>query len=296
MHGQIMNTQTHIWRGMIYGFIGMACFSLTAPFTRLALQGFSPYFITVGRVSLAGILAALILYLRRERWPARVYWKRLVLVSLGVSVGFPLSLAIALTHTDASHAGIVLAILPLLTSILGAISHQEKHGRSFWLIAVSGCLSVLAYIFWNSGIRLVAADIWLLIASISAAIAYSSGASVTRSIGGINTICWAMVLMLPFSIPAMIYMVVQFDSFATVPLPAFAAFLYLAFVSQLLGFFPWYAGLSLGGVARVSQVQLLQTFLTLFAAAWLLGEVVEWHSWFVAALVAGQVYLAKRLA
>jgi drug/metabolite transporter (DMT)-like permease len=296
MHGQIMNTQTHIWRGMIYGFIGMACFSLTAPFTRLALQGFSPYFITVGRVSLAGILAALILYLRRERWPARVYWKRLVLVSLGVSVGFPLSLAIALTHTDASHAGIVLAILPLLTSILGAISHQEKHGRSFWLIAVSGCLSVLAYIFWNSGIRLVAADIWLLIASISAAIAYSSGASVTRSIGGINTICWAMVLMLPFSIPAMIYMVVQFDSFATVPLPAFAAFLYLAFVSQLLGFFPWYAGLSLGGVARVSQVQLLQTFLTLFAAAWLLGEVVEWHSWVVAALVAGQVYLAKRLA
>jgi len=49
-------------------------------------------------------------------------------------------------------------------------------------------------------------------------------------------------------------------------------------------------------VARVSQVQLLQTFLTLFAAAWLLDEVVEWHSWLVAALVAGQVYLAKRLA
>ena len=296
MHGQIMNTHTHIWRGMIYGFIGMACFSLTAPFTRLALQGFSPYFITVGRVSLAGLLAALILYLRRERWPARVYWNRLILVSLGVSVGFPLSLGIALTQTDASHAGIVLAILPLLTSILGAISHQEKHGKSFWLIAVSGCLSVLAYIFWNSGIRLVPADIWLLLAAISAAIAYSSGASVTRSLGGINTICWAMVLMLPFSIPAAIYMLVQFDSFATVPLPAFASFLYLAFVSQLLGFFPWYAGLSLGGVARVSQVQLLQTFLTLFAAAWLLDEVVEWHSWLVAALVAGQVYLAKRLA
>jgi len=296
MHGLIMNTHSHIWRGMIYGFIGMACFSLTAPFTRLALQGFSPYFITAGRVSLAGLLAALILYLRRERWPARIYWRRLVLVSLGVSIGFPLSLGIALTHTDASHAGIVLAILPLLTSILGAISHQEKHGKSFWLIAVSGCLSVLAYIFWNSGIRLVAADLWLLLAAISAAIAYSAGASVTRTLGGINTICWAMVFMLPFSIPAAIYMVMQFDTFTTVPLPAVAAFLYLALVSQLLGFFPWYAGLSLGGVARVSQVQLLQTFLTLFAAAWLLDEVVEWHSWLVAALVAGQVYLAKRLA
>ncbi len=290
-----MNTTTHTWRGMIYGFIGMACFSLTAPFTKIALDGFSPYFITIGRVSLAGVLAAIILYLRGEHWPARRYWNRLILVTLGVSIGFPLSLGIALTHTDASHAGIVLAILPLLTSILGAWSHQERHGRAFWVIAVSGCLSVLAYIFWSSGIRLVPGDIWLLVAAISAAIAYSSGASLTKSIGGVNTICWAMVFMLPFSIPAAIYMVGQIDSFATIPTPAISAFFYLAFVSQLLGFFPWYAGLSLGGVARVSQVQLLQTFLTLFAASLLLDEVVEWHSWLVALLVAGQVYLAKRI-
>jgi len=289
-----LNAPVHSWRGMIYGFIGMACFSLTAPFTKLALEGFSPYFITSGRVALAGVVAAIILYLRGAQWPKRIYWKRLILVSLGVSIGFPLSLGIALTHTNASHAGIVLAILPLLTSIIGASTHQEKHGNAFWLVATSGCISVLAYIFWSSGIKLVAADVWLLVAALSAAIAYSSGASLTKSLGGVNTICWAMVIMLPFSIPALLYLAPTAEHFTTVPVTAIVSFLYLALVSQLLGFVPWYAGLSLGGVARVSQVQLLQTFLTLFAAAFLLDEVIEWHLWVVATMVVGQVYLAKK--
>ena len=38
-------------------------------------------------------------------------------------------------------------------------------------------------------------------------------------------------------------------------------------MSQYIGFFFWNAGLALGGVARVSQVQLLQTFVTLVIAA-----------------------------
>ena len=291
-----MNTTKDTWRGMFYGFIGMACFSLTAPFTKLALDGYTPYFITVGRVVVAGMLAAVILYIRGEHWPARRYWNRLLLVSLGVSVGFPLSLGIALMHSDASHAGIVLAILPLLTSVLGAWTHREKHGRAFWLIAFTGCITVLAYLFWNNGITLVAADILLLVAALSAAIAYSTGASLTRDIGGMNTICWAMVMMLPFSLPAGVYMALQIESFATIPLPVTAAFFYLALVSQLLGFVPWYAGLSMGGVARVSQVQLLQTFLTLFASALFLNEVIAWHGWMIAMLVVGQVYLVKRLA
>lgn len=291
-----MNTITHTWRGMFYGFIGVACFSLTAPFTKLALSGYTPYFITVGRVVFAGLLAAAILYARGEPWPERRHWNRLLLVTLGVSIGFPLSLGIALVHTDASHAGIVLAILPLLTSILGSWTHQEKHGRTFWLIAIAGCMTVLGYLFWNSGIRLVAADILLLIAALSAAVAYSIGAGLTRDIGGMNTICWAMVMMLPFSIPIALYMGFHTESFASIPLPATAAFIYLALVSQLLGFVPWYAGLTLGGVAKVSQVQLLQTFMTLFASAFFLGETISWHGWAVATLVVGQVYLAKRVA
>jgi drug/metabolite transporter (DMT)-like permease len=67
------------------------------------------------------------------------------LVSLGTSLGFPLCLAIALTHTDASHAGIVLALLPILTSVIGAKVSREKHSAKFWMMAFSGFLTVFSY-------------------------------------------------------------------------------------------------------------------------------------------------------
>jgi drug/metabolite transporter (DMT)-like permease len=41
---------------------------------------------------------------------------------------------------------------------------------------------------------------------------------------------------------------------------------------MFLGFIAWYRGLSLGGVARIGQIQLLQPFLTILASALFLGE------------------------
>lgn len=46
-------------------------------------------------------------------------------------------------------------------------------------------------------------------------------------------------------------------------LPAWMGFGYVTVLSMFLGFFAWYHGLTLGGVARVSQVQLAQPLLTL---------------------------------
>lgn len=44
---------------------------------------------------------------------------------------------------------------------------------------------------------------------------------------------------------------------------------------SVLGFFPWYAGLARGGVAKIGRVQLLQPLLTLAWSAWLLSEEVN---------------------
>jgi drug/metabolite transporter (DMT)-like permease len=54
--------------------------------------------------------------------------------------------------------------------------------------------------------------------------------------------------------------------------PAIISFTYVGLVSMYIGFFFWYRGLALGGVARVGQVQLLQPFLTLAGAYFLLDE------------------------
>jgi drug/metabolite transporter (DMT)-like permease len=55
-----------------------------------------------------------------------------------------------------------------------------------------------------------------------------------------------------------------------------AAFAYLAVVSMFLGFFAWYHGLSIGPMARVSQVQLVQPVLSIGWAGLLLGEHITW--------------------
>ncbi len=85
-------------------------------------------------------------------------------------------------------------------------------------------------------------------------------------------------------------------SFAGASLSALLGFAYVTVISQYVGFFAWNAGLAMGGVARVGQVQLLQTFVTLVFAATLVGETVEPEVWASAVVVVGLVLAAKRLA
>jgi drug/metabolite transporter (DMT)-like permease len=49
----------------------------------------------------------------------------------------------------------------------------------------------------------------------------------------------------------------------------------VAVFSMWLGFFAWYRGLALGGTVRVSQVQLVQPFMSMLFAVPLLGETLD---------------------
>ena len=65
-------------------------------------------------------------------------------------------------------------------------------------------------------------------------------------------------------------------------------------VACIVGFFAWYNGLALGGIAAVGQVQLLQPFFTLFASALLLGERLDAATFVAAALVVATIALGRR--
>jgi drug/metabolite transporter (DMT)-like permease len=64
---------------------------------------------------------------------------------------------------------------------------------------------------------------------------------------------------------------------------------------MFLGFFFWYEGLAIGGIARVSQVQLMQPFCTLVAASILLGDSLTWMNIVFAILVVSTVILGKQM-
>ena len=71
-------------------------------------------------------------------------------------------------------------------------------------------------------------------------------------------------------------------------------FAYLVVVSQLMGFFAWYAGLARGGTARVGQVQQVQPVLTVLWSGWLFAGGVDPVAGVVGAVLAGCVAVAQR--
>jgi len=76
---------------------------------------------------------------------------------------------------------------------------------------------------------------------------------------------------------------------------AWCAFAYVTLISQVVGFFAWYNGLALGGIARVGQVQLLQAFFTIGFAALLFGEHVSALTWLFALGVVATIALGRGL-
>lgn len=261
-------------KGLILGLIGVVIFGLTLPATRMALEGFDPLFIALGRAVVAGIAAGIVLAVTRQPFPPRKSWRRLVTASLGVVVGFPVLATIAMQYAPASHGGVVLALLPLATAVAGVILAGERPSAGFWVCSLAGTLAVLAFSIiagaGNDGFH--AADLLLAAAIAAAAIGYAEGGELARTMGGWQVICWALVIIMPFLIIALLIWGEPINWNASAA--AWSGFLYLALFSQFIGFFAWYQGLALGGVAKVGQLQLLQTFVTLVAAALILGEQV----------------------
>ena len=285
-------------RGFALGVLGVVIFALTLPMTRLAVGDAAapqlpPLFVTVGRAALAGLLSIGYLRWTGAAWPARKHRRALAVCALGTVLGFPLFLALALREIDAMHAAVITGVLPLGTAVAAALWLRQRAPLGFWLCAVIGCALVLAFAVVRGHGGLGTADLLLLLAVASASIGYVAGAQVSAVLPAEEVICWVLVLSLPFTLPAMLAAWPADTS--SVRASAWAGLAYVTLFSMWLGFFAWYRGLVLGGVMRVSQVQLLQPFLALLAAVPLLGERLEWPTVLFAIAVAAVVFIGKRV-
>lgn len=266
----MQSSPTQIRKSWSLAFLAIAGFSLTLPATRLAVLHLDPWFVALGRGVVAAGLAAMVLLLTRQQWPQRDQVRSLAVVALGIAVGFPVLSAWAMRELPASHGSIALSVTPLATALFAAWLAGERLPRRFWVAALGGSGAVLAYAVAAGGGNLRLADLWLFAASLLAALGYAEGARLTRSLGGWQVISWALVLALPWLLPPLGWVMAHADLSA--PSEAWAGFVYVAVVSQFLAFILWYRGMSLGGIARIGQLQLLQPILTLGACATWLGE------------------------
>lgn len=262
----------HFSGGYGYGFIGILIFSLTFPMTVMVVQELSPLLIALGRAWIAAIPACLILWLYKVRRPSSSEWRGIALACVGIVVGWPLTSTIAMQTVSASHGAVVNGLLPLTTALCGAWYNHERLPRAFWICAALGAAVVTGYALYAGDGALQLGDLWLVAAVILGGIGYAAGGKVARTMGGWQTICWCLAISFPFLTLPTFYLTMDVSAWPS--LPVLGAFAYLAFGSMFLGFFAWYKGLALGGIARVGQVLLIQPFLTVVASAWLFGELV----------------------
>jgi len=279
-------------RGYAWGLLGVLGFSLTLPATRVAVAELPPLFVGLGRELAAAVIAAPLLVLTHQPRLTAAQLRTLAFVIAGVVFGFPIFTALAMGKADASHGAVVLGLLPLATAIAGFVIHHERPSPAFWLAALLGSGAVVFYALSAGAGRLSGADAALGGAVVAGAVGYASGAKLAREIGAWPVICWAVVVAAPLLLPVVAWVAWQQGLQASPR--AWTGFAYVSVISALLGFFAWYRGLDLGGVARVSQTMLLQPFFTLGLAALLLGERITPLAVGCAAVVAASILISRR--
>lgn len=279
--------------GMALGVVGVIIFGGTLPATRLAVASLDPAFVTAGRAAIAGLCAAATLMILRRRVPARAQWKPILFGTVLLVGGFPLFSSLALRTAEASHGGVVLAILPLLTAAAATIVSGERPSRQFWIFALLGTGLVFAFVAIQSEGTWAIADALFLLAAISAGFGYAFSGTLSRTMPGWEVICWQLVAALPVTAAATLVLLPGVPN-QGVPTSAWGGFAYVSLFSMFIGFFAWNAGLALGGVAKVGQAQLLQVFVTLALSSLILGERLAPTTYLFAALVALVVAAGRR--
>ncbi|WP_339495224.1 DMT family transporter [Pseudomonas sp. RA_105y_Pfl2_P56] len=259
--------------GWINGFIGVVIFSGSLPATRVAVLEFDPVFLTVVRAAIAGLLAVTWLWLFRARRPAPTQWRSLLIVAMGVVLGFPLLTALALQHVTSAHSIVFVGLLPLSTAMFAVLRGGERPRPVFWGFSLLGSALVVGFALSQGISASPTGDLLMLAAILACGLGYAEGAKLSRSLGGWQVICWALVLSLP--VMALLSLWLAPASLNHISLSAWLCLAYVSLFSMLIGFVFWYRALAQGGIAAVGQLQLLQPFFGLALAATLLHEQVS---------------------
>ena len=283
--------------GLLLAFLGVLGFSFSLPWTVWALESFAPVMTATGRAVIAGVVAGVILLIRRVPWPDRSLMRPLIFTMAGAVFGWPILIALALERTTAAHAAVIAAIMPLVTAVFAVLRTGERVARQFWIAAVAGTAALVVFALLRGGGdggNLVA-DLLIVGAVLASSWCYVEGASLTKVMPGWQVISWVVVLALPITVPVTVILALTGGVTTPVTTQAWIGMAFLGLVSVYFAFFAWYQGLSMAGVARGAQTQQLQAPLTLLWSALLLGEVITWPTVAAAFVIVGCVAWAVRV-
>lgn len=281
--------------GLALGVAGVLLFGGTLPATRLAVAALDPLFLSAARAVIAGCAGLLLLIVLRRPMPPRALWHEFMLAGLCTIVGFPVFMGLAMAHVPAAHGGVVLGIIPLATAAAAALVAHERPSLGFWLASMAGAAIVLVFMVRQSGAHTIQlGDLYLLGTVISGAFGYALSGRLSMQRPGWEVISWQVTLFLPLSLVAA-FMLWPAD-LTDVPAPAWAGLAYVSLISQFFAFFVFNAAMAMGGVARVSQLMLLQPFVIVALSVPVNGERFDISTLLYATAVVAAVLAGQRMS
>ena len=139
--------------GLRYAFFGVFLFSGSLPLTKLALQGYDPFFTAFARSLIAGTLAIPLMVRARAFKLPRQLWRSMIYITIGAAFSWPIFIALALQRSTSAHVAVIATVMPLVTAIMSVIKSKRKVGTQFWIASSLGTLLLILFALSRGGAK-----------------------------------------------------------------------------------------------------------------------------------------------
>ncbi len=267
--------------------------------TRLAVEEIEPLLVAVLRTVLAGLLVAPILLASRQALPVVRRGRSLLVVSAVTGfVAFPILFTLGQERTSATHGAIILAALPVFTGAYIALVRRRRPSPSWFLgcgIALTGEAAIVALrVGGGDAEPSLSGDLLILAAALIVALGYVAGPLLGQAgYRSAATTFWGVAIGAVLVAPLGVGLVAA-DGVPDADATAWAAVVFLAVVTSIVGYVGWYWALARGGIARIATIQFIQPISGIALAALVLDERVTPLLAIAAAVVIAGVWIAQR--
>jgi drug/metabolite transporter (DMT)-like permease len=249
----------------------------TPLFSKVAASQIDPLLVGILRTVIAGCLALPLALVTRQPLPTDTRSRQLLAFSgFAAFVAFPLMYTVGQHRTSALHGALVLATLPVLTSLIGTLVERRRVTRTWIVGCVIALVSEAIVIIWRTGGATAGSsltgDIIVLASSVVCAMGYVAGARLSqRGYAAVPTTLWGVTFSAVALLPLMVWSLARTGA-PHAGAPAWGSVLVLALLTSVLGYIVWYWALAKGGISRIASIQFTQPLFGIALAAAVLGE------------------------
>ncbi|MCL7745995.1 DMT family transporter [Halalkalibacter alkaliphilus] len=283
-------------------FFVMIIWGLNVVMLKMLVEAFPPITMTVFRIMAAGVAtAAIIIGSQVMRKLTKREWKYTLLGALFGVVAHHYFLAMGLTMTNASNAVLILALLPLSTSILAVVFLGDRLTR--WRVVGIG-LGFIGVLFIQGGggdSAISLGEMYIFIAMFAQAISFIYIKKATATLDS-KQMTSMMLLIGSIGLLFISFLLEpgSFGSMIGAPLGIYVIFFVSAIVATAVGHFLFNAAIQKIGAGQTAIFNNFVPFFGLISSAIFLNEQVYWYQTFgfifiVVGVLFGTGYLENAL-